>query len=116
MAYDDTNLGLINNQLTENHLAIPPDNRAQILDDYFNLARANLTSYDNPLDLTQYLVKERDYAPWKAASVSMDFIDVMLFGLTSYNEWKVICCKIHLIFSFFLHSYILIELRNRAVW
>lgn len=91
MAYDDTNLGLINNQLMENHLAIPPDNRAQILDDYLNLARANLTSYDNALDLTQYLVKEMDYGPWKAASVSMEFIDVMLFGLTSYTDWKVIC-------------------------
>ena len=62
--YDDTNFDLILDQLDKDHKAIPVGNRAQLIDDYLNIARASLIPYTNALDLTKYLDKERDYVPW----------------------------------------------------
>ena len=89
--YDVTNLDMIEKQLMSDHLAIPIKNRAQILDDYLNFARANTTNYETALDLTRYLIHEQDYVPWTAAVVALDYIDIMLYGYLDYVEWKV--CK-----------------------
>lgn len=90
MAYDDTNMELIRNQLQTNHEVIPELNRAQILDDYLNLARAKTINYSTiAMDLTKYLVNEKSYIPWMAASTNFKFIDAMLFGRGDYSEWKV---------------------------
>ncbi len=72
-----------------NHKAISNKNRAQIIDDYLNLARANLTMYETALELTRYLKHERDYAPWTAASVALDYIDTLLYSLPEEGRWKV---------------------------
>ena len=62
--YDNTNFHLILEQLRKDHKAIPVGNRAQLIDDYLNIARASLIPYTDALDLTAYLDKERDYVPW----------------------------------------------------
>lgn len=80
---------MIQDQLMKNHTAISKKNRAQILDDYLNIARANLTSYVTAMELTRYLIHEHDYAPWTAASVALDYIDVMFYNLTDEKYWKV---------------------------
>ncbi len=87
--YDDTNLGLIRDQLIRDNRAIPVINRAQIYDDYFSLARANMTSYANALSLTKALVHEKDYVPWAAASKALNYINMMLYNISESNEWKV---------------------------
>lgn len=89
MVYDERNIEMIRNQLMTNHLAISKKNRAQILDDYLNMARANLTTYVTAMELTRYLAHERDYAPWTAASVALDYIDIMFYGYPDEQEWKV---------------------------
>ncbi|XP_058061851.1 membrane alanyl aminopeptidase-like [Anopheles bellator] len=43
-------------------------NRAQIVDDLFNLARVDAISYAMALDILEYLKKETEYLPWLAAS------------------------------------------------
>jgi aminopeptidase N len=53
------------------------------------MARANLTSYVSAMELTRYLTNEHDYAPWTAASVALDYIDVMFYGLLDEKDWKV---------------------------
>ncbi|XP_046441609.1 aminopeptidase Ey-like [Daphnia pulex] len=88
VSYDDTNYGLILKQLSEDYTAIPPKNRAQLLDDTLTIARANIVSYEKAMDLTKYLALERDYAPWTAAANALDFIDIMLYGFADFNEWK----------------------------
>ena len=91
MSYDDTNYGLILKQLSTDHTAILPKNRAQLLDDTLTIARAmtNIVSYEKAMDLTKYLALERDYAPWTAAANALDFIDMMLYGFSDFSEWKV---------------------------
>ena len=91
--YDATNLEMIRQQLMSDHLAIPIKNRAQVLDDYLNFARANMTDYEIALDLTRYLLLEKDYVPWTSAVVAMDYLDIMLYGYLDYVEWKVMGTK-----------------------
>ncbi len=64
-------------------------NRAQILDDAFNLALAQSIPYGWALDLTQFLEFERDYVPWRSVLTELDYIDIMLFGTTTYLDWRV---------------------------
>lgn len=45
-------------------------NRAQLVDDSLNLARAGLTHYNVALDVLRYLEAESDYPPWAAVSLT----------------------------------------------
>ena len=91
VSYDETNYGLIADQLVANHRKIPMQNRAQLLDDAFVLALTNKISYDHALDMTLYLKYEREYVPWHAVLSEFDYIDVMLFDQPEYFDWKVLC-------------------------
>ena len=42
-------------------------NRAQVIDDALNLAKSEIIDYETALSMTEYLHKEHDYVPWKAA-------------------------------------------------
>ncbi|XP_019216757.1 aminopeptidase Ey [Oreochromis niloticus] len=75
--YDDGNWAKLLNVLQSNHQLIPRINRAQILDDAFNLARAKIISTVRALETTKYLNNERDYIPWKAALNNLDFFYLM---------------------------------------
>ena len=72
MNYDKKNWKLIAEQLQRNHTAIHVINRAQILDDAFNLAKSGLLDYEVALSLTSYLGQETEYIPWKAALSELD--------------------------------------------
>lgn len=49
-------------------------NRAQLIDDAFNLARAGELSYSVPLTLVSYLVKEDDFIPMYSVMNSMSYL------------------------------------------
>ncbi|XP_018327042.1 endoplasmic reticulum aminopeptidase 1 isoform X2 [Agrilus planipennis] len=55
------------NQLKRNHTLFNAADRAQLIDDVFTLCRAGLLNASVVLDLTSYLVRERDYVPWATA-------------------------------------------------
>ncbi|KAM7449822.1 hypothetical protein ABFA07_002475 [Porites harrisoni] len=59
-----TEIGL---QLNHNHKVFNATDRAGLIDDSFNLARANLLNHTEPLALSTYLSKEEDYVPLLAA-------------------------------------------------
>lgn len=52
---------------TENFGGIPDLNRAQIVDDAFNLASAGEIPYSLAFEVTQFLDNETDYYVWNAA-------------------------------------------------
>lgn len=87
--YDVTNYGLIRDQLLIDHTRISANNRAQLLDDTFNLALANLVPYTQAMDLTLYLRNEREYVPWNAVLDELNYIDTMLYNLPEFTNWKV---------------------------
>ena len=89
MNYDNDNWNLIIKELQENHTNIPPLNRAQLLDDALNLARAGKLSYSVALDLTMYLEYDKDYIPWAAALNALSFLDRRLTNNEGYDNFKV---------------------------
>lgn len=65
--YDEDNWNAIINQLYKDNKAIHVRNRAQLIDDAFNLALANKMGYQLVLQLTKYLQNEEELAPWYSA-------------------------------------------------
>ncbi|GLH08108.1 uncharacterized protein GBIM_13413, partial [Gryllus bimaculatus] len=57
---------------------VAPAERAQLVDDALNLARAALLPYATALDFARYLARETDYVPWTAAFSGLDFLGRLL--------------------------------------
>lgn len=89
--YDNDNWKMIIQHLQDNetYQQITASNRAQLIDDSMNLARAGYINYSIPLDVTTYLKHETDYVPWKAALNSFSFIDSMLIRTANYELFRV---------------------------
>lgn len=88
--YDEVNWNLIITELNEgNYESIPVLNRAQLIDDAFNLARANKLSYRIPFRLTAYLQNETDAIPWMAAMNALAHINRLYVTSESYGLFQV---------------------------
>ncbi|XP_026886893.2 aminopeptidase N-like [Electrophorus electricus] len=70
--YDSENWERILEQLRTDHQVIPEMNRAQIVDDAFNLARAGIIPVALALNTTVFLSKETSYIPWESALMNLD--------------------------------------------
>ncbi|KFM56852.1 Aminopeptidase N, partial [Stegodyphus mimosarum] len=86
--YDEHNWKLLIQQFLNDHKKIHTVNRAQIIDDSLDLARAGQLNYHLALNTTLYLKNEEDYLPWKAALHGFSFIDNMLCRSAVYGKWK----------------------------
>ncbi|KAM4619354.1 aminopeptidase N-like [Polymixia lowei] len=75
--YDPGNWEKLLDVLSTNRTAIPVINRAQLVDDAFNLARAKIISTVLALRTTKYLSKETDYMPWESALDNLDYFYLM---------------------------------------
>ena len=87
--YDRKNWELLIAQLNSDHTKIHVNNRAQIIDDALNLARAGYLDYDLALGVTQYMSAETEYICWRAALSGFAYIDIMLERTSAYGEFKV---------------------------
>ena len=88
--YDENNWALLISYLkNDNYTKIPPVNRAQLLDDSLNLARAGVLPYGTALDLAEYLEKEVDYIPWFSALTAFTFLDLRLTDTATERLFKV---------------------------
>lgn len=72
-----------------NHTAISVINRAQIMNDALNLARAGLLVYEVPLNLTKYLEREEEFLPWEATLTALSYLDSMMKRTPGYGLLKV---------------------------
>ncbi|XP_036423928.1 alanyl (membrane) aminopeptidase b [Colossoma macropomum] len=75
--YDMDNWERLLTTLRTSHESIPLLNRVQLIDDAFNLARAQIISTTLALRTTQYLSVEREYMPWKSALDNLDYYYLM---------------------------------------
>ncbi|NXI24632.1 AMPN Aminopeptidase, partial [Sterrhoptilus dennistouni] len=75
--YNQENWNQLINQLGTNHTVFPVINRAQIIDDAFNLARAKYINVTLALDTTRFLSQEREYMPWQAALNNLQYFQQM---------------------------------------
>lgn len=85
--YDNANWKLLNQQLSANHETIDVTNRALLIDDALDLARAGELDYETALNMTLYLEKEFEYVPWDVALSNFAFIDRMLKYTAAYGNW-----------------------------
>lgn len=79
--YDLDNWDRLLSLLNTNHKTLSVLNRAQIIDDTFNLARANMINTTLALRTTKYLSKERDYIPWESALRNLNYF-ILMFDRT----------------------------------
>ncbi|XP_041320991.1 aminopeptidase N isoform X1 [Pyrgilauda ruficollis] len=75
--YNQENWDQLLKQLDTNHMVFPVINRAQIIDDAFNLARAKYISVTLALNTTRFLSQETEYMPWQAALSNLKYFQQM---------------------------------------
>ncbi|XP_062856328.1 alanyl (membrane) aminopeptidase b, tandem duplicate 1 [Trichomycterus rosablanca] len=83
--YDLGNWEKLLTTLSTSHQSITIINRAQIIDDAFNLARAREISTTLALRTTQYLITEREYIPWQSALNNLDYFYLMFDRSETYG-------------------------------
>ncbi|TTZ20721.1 Thyrotropin-releasing hormone-degrading ectoenzyme [Bagarius yarrelli] len=83
--YDLYNWRLIIQQLMINPALIPVGNRAGLIDDVFNLARAGYLPQNIPLQIICYLSEEDEFLPWHAASRALYQLDKLLDRTKDYS-------------------------------
>jgi len=77
--YDEHNWKMLIDYLKlKDFKTIPVINRAALVDDAFNLARAGYVDYSIPLDIATYLICEIEYEPWIAAINNFNFLNHIL--------------------------------------
>ncbi|CAL1548719.1 unnamed protein product [Lymnaea stagnalis] len=76
------------NQLKSNHLLIPIINRAQIINDAWNLAKSNQVGFETAFKVIDYLDNEREYIPWNAARRELSYINRMLAVNVLYGPFQ----------------------------
>lgn len=93
--YDNMNWQMIIKQLHKNSFRdISTINRAQLVDDALNLARAGRLDYATALDVTSYLAHETEYLPWKAAFTAMHYLNDMLIDMPGYDKFRIYVLKL----------------------
>ncbi|XP_063963335.1 aminopeptidase N-like [Lytechinus pictus] len=83
--YDDDNWARLSQQLMDDHTALPTENRAQLINDAFTLARVGRVDYPTALDLTLYMEQEEGYVPWEATLGAISYIRDMFSRYYGYG-------------------------------
>ncbi|KAJ8311540.1 hypothetical protein KUTeg_010895, partial [Tegillarca granosa] len=86
--YDDRNWNALINQLKINHTVIHDINRAQIINDAWNLAKSGDLKMETALGTVEYLKKEREYIVWEAASHELSYVNLMLERTPLYGKFS----------------------------
>ncbi|TRY87998.1 hypothetical protein DNTS_007025 [Danionella cerebrum] len=75
--YDNANWERLLNVLKTSRTSIPVLNRAQLIDDAFNLAKAGIVPTTLALRTTLFLSGETEYIPWESALKNLDYFYLM---------------------------------------
>ncbi|CAK1599088.1 unnamed protein product [Parnassius mnemosyne] len=86
--YDEENWQALAKVLNESHQTIHLLNRAQIVDDAFNLARNGRLNYVHAFEISRYLVAETDYIAWASANSALSYLEVVLSGSEAYDLFR----------------------------
>lgn len=87
--YDESLWNALINQLNGNdYEEIHLLNRAQLVDDSLNLARAGIIDYSISFRVLEYLSKEADYIPWASANRGLTLLNRWLSGTTTYANYQ----------------------------
>ena len=88
--YDESNWNLLIKQLINDHNKIDVINRAQLIDDSFNLGRAGLIDQTLFLKITSYLTNESDPLAFQTAFIGLNYIaDMLSIDNEAFEIFKV---------------------------
>lgn len=104
--YDETNYRLLSDAMFANISIFPETNRAQILDDIYNLARTDRQSYITALNAARFLEFDTSYISWYPAITMFQTIDNNFHGHESYPRFRV---RIQMVCSMKIISFSLIQ-------
>ena len=89
--YDEANWERLIAQLNQEHTLIHPIHRAQLLDDSFNLGRAEVIDQLRFLEITRYLKNEADGLPFTPAFTGLNFMTTFIEDVPEiFEPYKVI--------------------------
>ncbi|KAK9296119.1 hypothetical protein QLX08_009757 [Tetragonisca angustula] len=74
---------------SKNYINVHPTNRAQLIDDAFNMARINSLSYEIALKLMAYLNRETDHIVWQTSFRHLQFLHNLMRTSGHYNMFQV---------------------------
>ncbi|XP_072915754.1 thyrotropin-releasing hormone-degrading ectoenzyme-like isoform X2 [Hemitrygon akajei] len=86
--YDLRNWRLLIEQLMTKPEVISVGNRAGLINDAFNLARAGYLPQSIPLEIMKYLSNEKEFLPWEAASDALIYLDRLVDLNKDYNIFR----------------------------
>ncbi|XP_055635493.1 aminopeptidase N-like [Toxorhynchites rutilus septentrionalis] len=86
--YDTRNWELITDALIVSSSSVHPNNRAQLIDDAFNLARADLLDFGVVLRLLTAVAGDQEYLPWAAADNVLVYLFGKLRGTVHYEGFE----------------------------
>uniref|UniRef100_A0A8C1J9J6 Aminopeptidase n=1 Tax=Cyprinus carpio TaxID=7962 RepID=A0A8C1J9J6_CYPCA len=86
--YDNDNWQRLLNVLQASRQSIPVINRAQLIDDAFNLAKAGIIETTLALRTTLFLNSETEYMPWEAALDNLDYFYLMFDRTEVYGHMQ----------------------------
>lgn len=86
--YDSTLWSALESALkSEDFDGIPELNRAQIVDDALNLARAGQLDYSTALNIVSYLENETSYYPWYSALSALTVLNRRIGSLSTLGDY-----------------------------
>lgn len=89
--YDKDNYKLIAEALNGDELSkIHIVTRAQLINDVYNFAETNRTSYEQYFDIIRYLKNETEYVPWAPTVAGLNTITRLYAASPSFNHLRVI--------------------------
>ncbi|KAH9512377.1 hypothetical protein Btru_039352 [Bulinus truncatus] len=99
--YEVSNWLALARQLKTDHSVIPVINRAQLINDAWNLAKLNKLDIE-PFSIIDYLDSERDYIPWQAARQELSYLAWMLSVSPLYGSFQnFMSKKLHNSYQYF---------------
>lgn len=88
--YDEKNWQLLIEQLKNDHLKIDVVSRAQLLNDLFNLGRAELKKQTDFLEVISYLKKETEPMPFIVLFSNLNYMaDMLSSDYSTFESFKV---------------------------
>lgn len=84
--YDEAHWNMLAKTLNADGAKIDVNNRAQLIDDAFNLALTGRLNYSIVFNLVKYLKKETEYAPWAAFQRGIATLKRYLSAQKEYNR------------------------------
>lgn len=86
--YDEDNWKALADQLKKNHTVLSEADRANLIDDAFELAKTDKMTQVQALQLTEYLNNEKAYVPFVTALGSLGYIGGMLLLRPGYKTYE----------------------------